>query len=217
MRFYRIFTQMLKSRWLKITLVLIIAVAAAYWCATRLNLNPNHQPGEKIDELNGVAVYYNGGVNHTAGRNLSQDGYNLGMKYQCVEFIKRYYYQHFHHKMPDAFGHAKSFFNPGIKDGKLNTARGLIQFHNGSAQSPQAEDIIVFAPWVFNPYGHVAIISRVEADQIEIIQQNPGPFGHSRETIALEQQNGHWIIQHSRALGWLRLPETAKPHALALR
>ena len=208
---------MLKSRWFKITLILSIVVAATYWSAMRLNLNPGHHPGEKIDELNGVAVYYNGGVNHTSGRNLSVDGYNLGIKYQCVEFIKRYYYQHFHHKMPDTFGHAKSFFNPAINDGELNTARGLIQFHNGSQQAPQPEDIIVFAPWAFNPYGHVAIISKVDAGQIEIIQQNPGPFGHSRETLALENKEGHWVIQHSRALGWLRLPETSKPKALAIR
>ena len=208
---------MRKSRWFKISLILLLIVAAAYWGATQLNLNPGHQPGDKIDELNGVAVYYNGGVNHTSGRNLTIDGYNLGIKYQCVEFIKRYYYQHFHHKMPDTFGHAKSFFNPAINDGELNTARGLIQFHNGSQQAPQPEDIIVFAPWAFNPYGHVAIISKVDAGQIEIIQQNPGPFGHSRETLALENKEGHWVIQHSRALGWLRLPETSKPKALAIR
>ncbi len=42
--------------------------------------NPKHAVGEQIDELNGVAIYYNGGVNTVQGRNLTQDGYNLGLR-----------------------------------------------------------------------------------------------------------------------------------------
>ncbi len=48
--------------------------------------------GSIIDEFNGVAVYYNHNVGNVSGRNLAPDGYNLGLKYQCVEFVKRYYF-----------------------------------------------------------------------------------------------------------------------------
>ena len=65
--------------------------------------------GEVVDEFNGVKVYFNGAVEHVGGRNLAADGYNLGLKYQCVEFVKRYYYERFGHKMPNSFGHAKDF------------------------------------------------------------------------------------------------------------
>jgi len=51
---------------------------------TRFNPNSQHAVGDRIDELNGVAIYYNGGVNTVQGRNLSKDGYNLGLRYQCV-------------------------------------------------------------------------------------------------------------------------------------
>jgi hypothetical protein len=61
-------------------------------------------------------VYYNGGVANVVGRNVSVDGYNLGLKYQCVEFVKRYYYQHLGHKMPDTYGHAKDFFDRNVAD-----------------------------------------------------------------------------------------------------
>jgi len=61
--------------------------------------------GEKVDSLNGVYVYYNGSVGHVSGRNLVPDGYNPGLKYQCVEFVKRYYYQHLNHKIPDSYRH----------------------------------------------------------------------------------------------------------------
>ena len=53
-----------------------------------------HQPvpldprwGTAIDSYNNVTVYYNGRVGSTNGRNTAPDGYNLGMKYQCVEFL----------------------------------------------------------------------------------------------------------------------------------
>ncbi|MDW5290896.1 hypothetical protein [Formosa sp. PL04] len=62
-------------------------------------------------------------MGHVSGRNTTPDGYNLGLKYQCVEFVKGYYYEHYNHKMPDSYGHAKSFFNSGIKDGKRRNQR----------------------------------------------------------------------------------------------
>lgn len=80
------------------------------------------------------------------------------------------------------------------------------QFTNGSGERPHAEDLLVFAPSLFNRYGHVAIIASVDADMIQIAQQNPGPFGNSRENLGLSQREERWYIDHSRVLGWLRLP-----------
>jgi len=55
-----------------------------------------------------------------------------------------------------------------------------------------------------NPYGHVAIISVVENNKIEIIQQNAGAFSSSRETFSLKKEGNHWEIKNSKILGWLR-------------
>ena len=44
--------------------------------------------GVKIDSYKGVSVYYNGKVSSVLGRNTTKDGYNLGLKYQCVEFAQ---------------------------------------------------------------------------------------------------------------------------------
>ena len=199
-----------------VALLTVVAAAGLYLAATYLNLNPARTVGETVDTYNGVAVYHNGGVQHSAGRNLAPDGYNLGIRYQCVEFVKRYYHQRLHHAMPDAMGHAKDFFDPAVKDGELNTRRRLLQYANGSAAPPQPEYILVFAPWLLNRYGHVAIVSRRDAAQIEIVQQNPGPFGSSREELALSQDTqGRWWVGHDRVLGWLRLPQDAKVVASA--
>ncbi|UII24690.1 CHAP domain-containing protein [Fulvivirga maritima] len=196
---------------IKIAIVLIsvcIIVFACLWIVKNLNINPNHEVGEPIDSLNQVVVYYNGGVNHVLERNLTADGYNLGLKYQCVEFVKRYYYQHLNHKMPDSYGHAKDFFNAEIKDGELNAARNLIQFTNPSSTSPQVNDLIIFRGHWLNRYGHVAIISEVTENHIEIIQQNPGPFESSREIIELKEKNNkNWKVQNNKVLGWLRKTE----------
>jgi surface antigen len=153
--------------------------------------------------LNGVVVYYNGGIGHVSKRNVSEDGYNIGLKYQCVEFIKRYYYEHYDHKMPNSYGNAKDFFNRKIKDGEINSDRALYQFTNPSKFKPRPGEILVLGGTAHNRYGHVVIISEVGENEIEIIQQNPGPFGESRVRHPLVFENGMWRIENDRVLGRL--------------
>ncbi len=171
----------------------------------RINTSTSQTIGEVIDSLNGVPVYFNGGVDHVSGRTVSADGYNIGLNYQCVEFVKRYYYEYYHHKMPDSYGHAKSFFDPSIPDGKVNQQRNLIQYTNGSFSVPKIGDLIVFKGNIGNPYGHVAIISNVKEKEIEIIQQNPGPHTSSRVRYKLVEKDGQYRIKNKRILGWLRM------------
>lgn len=166
--------------------------------------NINYQVGDILDSLNGVYVHYNGSTKNVSGRNVI-DGYNVGLKYQCVEFIKRYYYLHLNHKMPNSYGHAKDFFNPSLPDGSMNADRNLKQYSNPSQTKPKVNDILIFGPTAFNQYGHVAIISKVENKRIEIIQQNPGWSHGSREYFKLIEKNGNWRIDHGRILGWLSM------------
>ncbi len=186
------------------TLLLLIGILVFKKAET---FNPNKQfvVGQKLDSINGIYVFYNGGVGHIGERNTSADGYNIGLKYQCVEFVKRYYYEHYHHKMPDSYGNAKDFFDASIKDGALNPKRNLIQYSNPSKQKPQIGDLIIFDGHVGNRFGHVAIISQVSKNGIEIIQQNPGPFAPSRVTFGLDSSKNSFKISSDRLLGWLRL------------
>ncbi|MGJ7604585.1 CHAP domain-containing protein [Variovorax sp. LT1R20] len=202
------------------TLLLAVAgaallAAAGYRVVTYTNLNPGQEVGAVVDEFNGVKVYYNGGVNNSEGRNLSRDGYNLGIKYQCVEFVKRYYFERFNHRMPDAFGNAKDLFDAKTPQGALNPKRGLVQYRNGEAEKPQVDDLVIFPPTLFNPYGHVAIVAGVTEREVEIVQQNPGPFSGSRARFVLEAVDGRWKMAGS-ALGWLRVAaapsSTPAPH-----
>ena len=183
-----------------IVLVMLLGIGFYHFVYADLNVDKS-KIGMVVDEFNGVKVYYNGAVNHVSGRNVAKDGYNLGLKYQCVEFIKRYYYERFNHKMPDSYGHAKDFFDDSIPDGALNPKRNLLQFHNGSPTKPQVDDIIVLG---WSRYGHVAIISKVTDTDIEIVQQNPGPTASSRATFPLVYKDGLWKIDAFRVLGYLR-------------
>ena len=162
-----------------------------------------HQLGESIDDLEDVEVFFNGSIGHVENRNVSKDGYNLGLRWQCVEFVKRFYLDFFNHKMPDSYGHAKDFFDKNIKDGGLNEARNLIQHSNPSIVKPKKYDILIFGETNSNAFGHVAIISKVSDDEIEIIQQNMGYFGSSRERMKLVFEEGKWKIKNPRILGRL--------------
>jgi len=172
--------------------------------AKKVNFNSNFTVGQQIDSLNGVYVYYNGGIDNVSARNTTEDGYNLGLKFQCVEFVKRYYYEHLNHKMPDSYGHAKDFFDNSVVDGQLNKKRNLTQYTNPGLTKPKVDDILIFDGTTLNKYGHVAIVSKVTDNEIEIIQQNPGPTRKSRKTFLLDNKDGKWEIKNKQILGWLR-------------
>ena len=159
--------------------------------------------GTKLDSHRDVPVYDNGLLFFRSyGRHYSGDDYYYGQKWQCVEYIKRFYYDTRNHKMPDVMGHAKSFFDEQIPDGGLNPRRGLIQFRNGSIQKPQPDDLFVFTD---TKYGHVGIVTKATADSVEIIQQNI--LGHTRQSFSLVTTNGRYYVNAPRKpAAWLRLP-----------
>jgi len=159
------------------------------------------EPGTKIDEYKGVAVFSNGlDYMSSHGLNYSDDGYYYGYKWQCVEYVKRFYYENYKHVMPDGAGNAKYFFIPMLKQGEFNEQRGLTQYKNGGDMKPQADDLLVFDK---GSYGHVAIISEVGKDWVEVVQQNSEV---SRERFTLIVSDGTYTIcGEKNPAGWLRL------------
>ncbi len=184
---------------------LFISILFIYKKRNHINLNPMHKVGESIDEIEGVEVFFNGSIGHVKNRNVTKNGYNLGLRWQCVEFVKRFYLEFFQHKMPDSYGHAKDFFDKNVKDGELNKSRNLIQFSNPSSIKPKKYDILIFGKTDSNPFGHVAIISKVSDDEIEIIQQNMGYFGNSRERMKMVFNNEKWEIKNQKIIGRLSM------------
>ncbi len=162
--------------------------------------------GVEIDSYKGVEVYNNGkDYVKDYGKSYSKDGYYYGLKWQCVEYIKRFYYDAKGHKMPDVFGHAKDFFDEKVMQGEINKKRNLLQYRNGDNTKPQIDDLIVFTD---THYGHVAIITKVTDTEIEIIQQNI--YENPRDRLRLTLKDGKYFVgggtQRSPA-GWLRKDE----------
>jgi hypothetical protein len=157
--------------------------------------------GDSVDSYNGISVYNNGAVySESHGRHFSRAGFYYGKKWQCVEFIKHYYHDHFNFTFRNGYGHAKDFFNPKVRHGKLNRERNLLQYKNDSTEKPRPDDILVFG----GNFGHVAIVTRVTADEVEVIQQNI--YMRPRQKFPLKCRNGIYSVgEGRRPLGWLRM------------
>lgn len=160
--------------------------------------------GKEIDKYKSVPIYYNGlFYARSYGENYSNDGYYYGYRWQCVEYVKRFYYDAKNHSMPDGYGNAKDFFDENLEDGMLNERRNLIQYKNGGTIKPQEDDLIVFND---TKYGHVAIVTKVTDKYVEVIQQNV--YGKPREKHKLVKKNDMYFVgdKHKPA-GWLRKNE----------
>ena len=164
------------------------------------------QIGRELDSYKGVAVFYNGIVyTQSHGKNYSDSGYYYGYKWQCVEYVKRFYDLAKGHEMPDVLGNAKDFYDPDVGQGQLNESRGLIQYNNGGDVPPQPDDLLVFND---TKYGHVAIITDVTENYtenyVEVIQQNvPGKI---RDRLPLRIENGRYYVGNvKKPAGWLRM------------
>ena len=183
---------------------IVLCIIAIVAVGTKVNQNiidKRNGIGEVLDTYKGVEVYYNGsdyGENH--GKHYARDFYYYGYKWQCVEYVKRFYHDALDHKMPDVYGNAKDFFDEKVAQGELNEKRGLIQYKNGEDEKPRTYDMLIFTD---TTYGHIVIISEVGEDYIEVVQQNMGR--ESRDTFDLKCENGKYYIGGKRVpAGWLR-------------
>jgi len=165
--------------------------------------NPNAQ--KTIDHYQGVPIYHNGSLSSVFGRHVTEDGYNLGLKFQCVEFVKRFYYEFYDFKMPQSYGHAQEFYDWNLSNGQLNPARGLFQYRNGGPSRPVQNAILIFGNDPATLYGHVGIITKVTDREIEMVSQNNGHRQKSRSKIPLKYQNGGYYIDSEYVLGWLAI------------
>jgi surface antigen len=186
-----------KKKFSILLIVLLIILASAIYEIDKSRI------GNEIDSYKNVYVYYNGIVYFNSyGKNYSQEGYYFGQKWQCVEFIKRFYFIVKHHQMPDGYGHAKDFYDENTNQGKLNIKRNLLQFKNGENVGPKPDDIVVFTD---TKYGHVAIVTEVDENHIVIIQQNI--WGKPREQLSLTKNEGKFLVGAKRKpTCWLRKP-----------
>jgi len=89
--------------------------------------------------------------------------------------------------MSNTFGHAKNFYNHDLKNGQKNTGRNLTQYANKSKSKLKINELVIMKGHTCNKYGHLVIVSKVNDNEIEIVQQNE--VRESRATFKLIHKN----------------------------
>ncbi len=150
--------------------------------------------GVEMGSLGGTPIYFNNGDTGNLGRNYSKDGYDYGLKWQCVEFIRRYYYDALGISF-SARGHAQDYFLDA-------ESHGLTAFVNENTEKPQRNDLFVAH---YGGTGHIAVISEVTDTTVKIAQQNYGMQPLMTYPLLKIVKNGktYWKIDHPM-YGWCR-------------
>lgn len=158
--------------------------------------------GTQVGSYAGIPAYSNGTVAYNSGTNNYIDGNYIGLKWQCVEYVRRYYYLVKGMNLAAAHtGNANTFYANA-------STMGLSAYANGGSTPPQEGDLLTSAG---GSYGHVAIVRSVSGSQVCAIEQNfantTSDNNHcmtltsSGGAYALSGFNGSYSVQ-----GWLRRP-----------
>lgn len=178
------------------TIVLTLMVWCVQWVDMRVSAQEVLPCGQEMAQHRGVAAQSNGRDMHT-GNSCDSRG-EFGNRYQCVEYVKRFY--------AHVFGVADAADWRGNGGDYYRKAEGfgLVRFENGGANGPQVDDIMVFAG---GAHGHVAVVTRVTSDHVEIVEQNWSTTG--RATLRVVTTGGSVTVSPRggyRISGWLRHP-----------
>jgi surface antigen len=169
--------------------------------------------GIETGSLDGVPGYYNGSTeSETWGSHFSVDGYYYGEKWQCVEYVRRYYRDALKHDILKK-GNAETWFTSGLEDG-ATTFDSLIQYayagrgtrredDDGFSVQPKKGDILVLQT---GTYGHVAIVSEASDTMVKIAQQNVHDDGFVSEVAMKETATGKWRFSERQPMALLRKP-----------
>lgn len=164
--------------------------------------------GTIIGTFNNVPAYSNCSNLCTSCNNNCQsynyiDGNYIGIKWQCVEYVRRYYYEVYNMDLAALYrGDANTFYDNADN-------MGLESYANGGATAPSVGDILVSNG---GGDGHVAIIKSVTNSQVCTIQQNfSNDVNDDDRCLTLTETNGNYNVNGFSTSypiqGWLRVPQ----------
>ncbi|MDR3083474.1 MAG: CHAP domain-containing protein, partial [Streptomyces sp.] len=152
-----------------------------------------------------LTVYSNGGQFDNVGCG-APNGCKYGEEVQCTELAQRY--AAYAWGEPDDWSGIGGSTGDAAQMWKAGPALPvpLAQFPNGGATAPHQGDILVFAPGWIGSYwdapGHVAVISGVGSNYVNIVEENGTASGSDRFVL-----NGSTIAQpsgYTPIIGWMR-------------
>ena len=133
-----------------------------------------------------------------------------GMEWQCVEYARRWLFRT-EGLVFESVDVAADIWD-GITylvDTSSNDKRNLRNLPNGSAESPQRGDLLIWSS-EFLGTGHIAVVARVDHEQgfVEVVEQNflnqKWPGKYARRIPMQQRQGGVWL-DDELLVGWKRL------------
>ncbi len=155
--------------------------------------------GAVVGEYNGVTAYSNGDNNYYSWDYNTVDSYNSGMKWQCVEYVNRYYYLIYGSQIRIPGTNAIDYYDTASE-------RGLVAYSNGGTTPPQLGDILCSGG---GSYGHVAIVRGVTSNSVHVIHQNwTNTKDDNDKSVGMAVSDGHYTLDGFSSSypvqGWLR-------------
>lgn len=133
--------------------------------------------GVKIGSFEGVDAYSNRNTSYyTNDKNyINKDGVKVftGIKWQCVEYARRFIIEKFGVYFDDVNSAFQIYDKAHVLDVKKNKHK-FVSYDNNNINPPQKYDVLIYRKSYSSPYGHVAIISNVNLSRgyVEICEQN---------------------------------------------
>ena len=196
---------------LKVRRVLTVLVSIFMSCFifSALAVNAAEPFGTDLGEFNGVIVYSNCDDDCVECNNYCQDqhyinGTYIGIKWQCVEYVRRYYHTVYNLDLASKWrGHANTWYDNAA-------TMGLARFANGSLDMPQVGDILVSEGIPDVNVGHIAIIRDISDNSVCTIQQNfSNDSGDINRYLTLTVLDGNYTVggfsSNYPIRGWLRV------------
>ncbi|WP_133011979.1 bifunctional glutathionylspermidine amidase/synthase [Marinomonas flavescens] len=142
------------------------------------------------------------------------DGVYMGHKWQCVEFVRRWWYLNRGYIFDDVAMAYDIFRLTSVRVLADGSRLPLKSFRNGSLRHPEVGALLIWSEGgEFEVTGHVAIVTEVYPDKLRLVEQNVGhqiwPKGqnYSRELPArISDDGGYWLrcsYGDASILGWV--------------
>jgi hypothetical protein len=170
------------------------------FCSWNLTLNAQQPYNTLLGSYSGVNIYSNGSTSFASNDYNYYNNTNTGMKWQCVEYVNRYYLIVYNKNIRIPGTNAVDYYSTASQ-------RMLYCYSNNSNVAPIVGDILCFGGGL----GHVAIIREVGSNYVKIAQQNGlNTTSDLNFTLTMNIVNGNYNISASNlssslyVQGWLK-------------
>lgn len=157
-----------------------------------------------------VAAFSNGNDSYYSGEDSYLRGVYMGMKWQCVEYARRWTYIRKGAVFQSVIGANNMWTELKDVERVSDKRKFPLRHHpNGSPKPPMNESYLIYPIQKDMPYGHVAVIVEVLPHAIRIAEQNFYFYywhAHFAREIPLVFKNGRYFIEDSYDVyGWIEI------------